>query len=63
MELFGELWGFLLELLRTFGSANEGVKIRLGISLGLVCSLLLPEMSLGASWGCFWLVLGAPLAF
>ena len=52
--------GVSWELLRTSGSTKEGVQIRLGTLLGLVCLLLAAENGAGASWGCFWLVLGAP---
>ena len=52
--------GVSWELLRTSGSTKEGVQIRLGTLLGLVCSLLAAENGPGASWGCVWLVLGAP---
>ena len=52
--------GVSWELLRTSGSTKEGVQIRLGTCLGLVCSLLAAEHGPGSVWGCFWLVLGAP---
>ena len=52
--------GVSWELLRTSGSTKEGVQIRLGTLLGLVCSLLAAEDGLGSVMGLFWLVLGAP---
>ena len=54
--LFGALGGLLgvsWELLRTSGSTKEGVQIRLGTLLGLVCSLLAAENGLGSVVGLF----------
>ena len=51
----GALLGVSWELLRAFGSTKEGLQIRLGTLLGLVCSLLAAESGLGR-------VLGPPLA-
>ena len=45
--------GVSWELLRTSGSTKEGVQIRLGILLGLVCSLLAAEDGLGSVVGLF----------
>ena len=56
--LLGALGGLLevsWELLRASGSTKEGLQIRLGTLLGLVCSLLAAESGLGR-------VLGPPLA-
>ena len=49
------LLGVSWELLRASGSTKEGLQIRLGTLLGLVCSLLAAESGLGR-------VLGPPLA-
>ena len=46
--------GVSWELLRTSGSTKEGVQIRLGTLLGLVCSLLAAENGLGSVVGLFW---------
>ena len=51
----GALLGVSWELLRASGSTKEGLQIRLGTLLGLVCSLLAAESGLGR-------VLGPPLA-
>ena len=56
--------GVSWELFRTFGSTKEGVQF-FGTLLGLVClqkkvKFFLPKINSGASWGCFWFVLGAP---
>ena len=51
----GALLGVSWELLRASGSTKEGLQIRLGTLLGLVCSLLAAENGLGR-------VLGPPLA-
>ena len=45
--------GVSWELLRTSGSTKEGVQIRLGTLLGLVCSLLAAEDGLGSVVGLF----------
>ena len=54
----GALLGVSWELLRASGSTKEGLQIRLGTLLGLVCSLLAaedgPENVLGPFWGSFW---------
>ena len=52
--LLGALGGFLgvsWELLRASGSTKEGLQIRLGTLLGLVCSLLAAEDGFGSVLG------------
>ena len=44
----GALLGVAWELLRASGSTKEGLQIRLGTLLGLVCSLLAAEDGLGS---------------
>ena len=44
----GALLGVSWELLRASGSTKEGLQIRLGTLLGLVCSLLAAEDGLGS---------------
>ena len=48
---FWELLGVSWELLRASGSTKEGLQIRLGTLLGLVCSLLAAEDGLGSVVG------------
>ena len=61
----GGLLGVSWEFLRASGSTKEGLQIRLGTLLGLVCSLLAAENGLGrvlgpslalprGFWGVFW---------
>ena len=47
----GALLGVSWELLRASGSTKEGLQIRLGTLLGLVCSLLAAESGLGRVLG------------
>ena len=47
----GGLLGVSWELLRASGSTKEGLQIRLGTLLGLVCSLLAAEDGLGSVLG------------
>ena len=47
----GGLLGISWELLRASGSTQEGLQIRLGTLLGLVCSLLAAEDGLGSVVG------------
>ena len=47
----GALLGVSWELLRASGSTREGLQIRLGTLLGLVCSLLAAESGLGRVLG------------
>ena len=47
----GALLGVSWELLRASGSTKEGLQIRLGTLLGLVCSLLAAENGLGRVLG------------
>ena len=56
----GALLGVSWELLWASGSTKEGLQIRLGTLLGLVCSLLAAEDGFGRVLGRLWLVLGAP---
>ena len=48
----GGLLGVSWELLRASGSTKEGLQSRLGTLLGLVCSRLAAENSLGNVVGC-----------
>ena len=57
---FGSFGGVSWEFFSTSGSIIEGVHIRPGIIFGLVCLLLAVEDGSGASWCCFWVVLGVP---
>ena len=52
----GGLLGVSWELLRASGSTKEGLQIRLGILLGLVCSLLAAEDDLGSADVVFYLL-------
>ena len=48
---FWGLWGVSWELFRASGSTKEGLQIRLGTLLGLVCLLLAAEGGLGKVLG------------
>ena len=52
----GALLGVSWELLRASGSTKEGLQIRLGTLLGLVCSLLAAEDGLGSADVVFYLL-------
>ena len=52
----GALLGVSWELLRASGSTKEGLQIRLGTLLGLVCSLLAAEDGLGSVDVVFYLL-------
>ena len=56
----GALLGVSWELLRASGSTKEGLQIRLGTLVGLVCSLLAAEDGRESLLGLLWLVFGAP---
>ena len=56
----GALLGVSWELLRASGSTKEGLQIRLGTLLGLVCSLLAAENGLGRVLGPSLARFGAP---
>ena len=53
---FWELLGLSWELFGASGSTKEGLQIRLGILLGLVCSLLAAEDGLGSADVIFYLL-------
>ena len=52
--------GLFWEVFRASRSTKEGLQIRLGTLLGLVCSRLAAEDGLGSVVGRIWLVFGAP---
>ena len=56
----GALLGVSWELLRASGSTKEGLQIRLGTLLGLVCSLLAAENGFGSVLGPSLARFGAP---
>ena len=63
---FGSSWGLLGGYCELFGasrSTKEGLQIRLGTLLGLVCSLIAAEDGFGrgsgAGFGSFWVLLNA----
>ena len=56
----GALLGVSWELLRASGSTKEGLQIRLGTLLGLVCSLLAAESGFGSVLGPSLARFGAP---
>ena len=55
----GGLLGVSWELLRASGSTKEGLQIRLGTLLDLVCLRLAAEDGLGSVVGHLWLVFGS----
>ena len=57
---FGSSWGSLGSSLGPLDRPNRASRFVLELSWAWFARFLLPKMALGASWGCFWLVLGAP---
>ena len=56
LEALGGLFGGSWEVFGASRSTKEGLQIRLGTLLGLVCSLLAAEDGLGSVVGRLWLV-------
>ena len=57
---FGSSWGSLGSSLGPLDRPKRASRFVLELSWAWFARFLLPKMALGASWGCFWLVLGAP---
>ena len=57
---FGSFWGSLGSSLAPLDRSQRASRFVLELSWAWFARFLLPKMALGASWGCFWLVLGAP---
>ena len=57
---FGSSGGFLGSSLGPLDRPKRASRFVLELSWAWFARFLLPKMALGASWGCFWLVLGAP---
>ena len=56
----GSSWGSLGSSLGPLDRPKKASRFVLELSWAWFARFLLPKMALGASWGCFWLVLGAP---
>ena len=56
----GSSWGSLGSSLGPLDQPKRASRFVLELSWAWFARFLLPKMALGASWGCFWLVLGAP---
>ena len=56
----GSSWGSLGSSLGPLDRPKRASRFVLELSWAWFARFLLPKMALGASWGCFWLVLGAP---
>ena len=59
----GSSWGSLGSSLGPLDRPKRASRFVLELSWAWFARFLLPKMALGASWGCFWLVLGAPEGF
>ena len=57
---FGSSWGSLGSSLGPLDRPKRASRFVLELSWAWFARSLLPKMALGALWGCFWLVLGAP---
>ena len=57
---FGSFRGYLGSSLGPLDRPNRASRFALELFWAWFDRFLLPKMALGASWGCFWLVLGAP---
>merc|ERR1712023_382465 len=56
----GSSWGYLGSSLGPLDRPKRASRFVLELSWAWFTRFLLPKMALGASWGCFWLVLGVP---
>ena len=56
----GSSWGSLGSSLGPLDRPKRASRFVLELSWAWFARFLLPKMALGTSWGCFWLVLGAP---
>ena len=57
---FGSSWGSLGSSLGPLDRPKRASRFVLELSWAWFARFLLPKMALGTSWGCFWLVWGAP---
>ena len=57
---FGNSWGSLGSFLGPLDRPKRASRFVLELSWAWFARSLLLKMALGASWGCFWFVVGAP---